>query len=236
MDDWYALLSKAERMDELIRNHWQIMGEIDTQRQVKLVVDEWGAWHQTADVAPGYLFGYFPTLRDALVSGITLDIFNRHADKVAMANAAQLVNNIHTSFLAAGDKFTVTPVFHVFEMYAAHQGGTSVRTAVLAPRLKPEAAHGLNALSGSCSLHGKRAVLTVVNAHHESAVETEIAVRGARLSPVAATVLTSKDIHAHNDFENPRALEPATEKLSGGSPFVHSFPPASVTRLEFDLG
>jgi alpha-N-arabinofuranosidase len=212
------------------------MGEIDTQHQVKLIVDEWGAWHQTADVAPGYLFGYFPTLRDALVSGITLDIFNRHADKVAMANAAQLVNNIHTSFLAAGDKFTVTPIFHVFEMYAPHQGGTSVRTEMLAPRIKAEAAHGL-ALSGSCSLHSRHAVLTVVNPDDQNAQETEITARGARLTPVSSTVLTSKDIHGHNDFERPNALEPVTEKISGGGPsFMHSFPPASVTRLEFDLG
>jgi alpha-N-arabinofuranosidase len=236
VNDWYELLSKADHMEELIRNHWQIMGEIDTQHQVKLIVDEWGAWHQTADVAPGYLFGYFPTLRDALVSGITLDIFNRHADKVAMANAAQLVNNIHTSFLAAGDKFTVTPIFHVFEMYAPHQGGTSVRTEMLAPRIKAEAAHGL-ALSGSCSLHSRHAVLTVVNPDDQNAQETEITARGARLTPVSSTVLTSKDIHAHNDFERPNALEPVTEKISGGGPsFMHSFPPASVTRLEFDLG
>ena len=237
VNDWYALLSKADRMEELIRNHWQIMGEIDTQHQVKLIVDEWGAWHQTADVAPGYLFGYFPTLRDALVSGITLDIFNRHADKVAMANAAQLVNNIHTSFLAAGDKFTVTPIFHVFEMYASHQGGTSVRAEILAPRIKAEAAHGLAGLSGSCSLHARRAVLTVVNPDDQNAQETEIAAPGARLTPVSSTVLTSKDIHAHNDFERPNALQPVTEKISGGGQsFTHSFPPASVTRLEFDLG
>src|SRR5579863_8295419 len=236
VDDWYSLLAKAKRMEELIRNHWQIMGEIDAEHRVKLIVDEWGAWHKTADIAPGYLFGYFPTLRDALVSGITLDIFNRHADKVAMANAAQLVNNIHTSFLTSGDKFTVTPVFHVFEMYAAHQGGTSVRTEILTPRLRPESAMGLPTLSGSCSLHGQHLVLTIVNADDQHAQDTEISANVGRLSPVAARVLTSKDIHAHNTFHDPNALEPVDQKPGGGSsPFVYSFAPASVTRLEFDL-
>lgn len=131
-DDWYKLLSSSVKMESLIQNHWSILGEFDKDRKVKLIVDEWGAWHETdPSIDPSYLWAYFPTLRDALVSGLTLDIFNRHADKVAMANAAQLVNNIHTSFVAAGEKFTVTPVFHVFEMYTAHQGGTSVRTLSL---------------------------------------------------------------------------------------------------------
>ncbi len=127
--EWFELLKKADRMEELIRNHWQIMGESDREHRVKLVVDEWGAWHHTdPSIDPRYLWAYFPTLRDALVSGITLDTFNRHADKVVMANAAQLINNIHTSFVAREDKFTVTPVFHVFEMYAAtprRNGGSS---------------------------------------------------------------------------------------------------------------
>lgn len=151
-------------MEELVRNHWQIMGETDKDHLLKLVVDEWGAWHHTdPTIDPSYLWAYFPTLRDALVSGITLDIFNRHADKVAMANAAQLINNIHSSFLAVGEKFTVTPVFHVFDMYAPHQGGTSVRTSLGASTIGT-AQHSLPALSGSCSMKGKRAVLTVVNA------------------------------------------------------------------------
>ncbi len=237
MDDWYSLLAKSNRMEDLINTHWKIMGEIDTEHRVKLCVDEWGAWHQTAtDINPRFLFGYYPTLRDALVSGITLDTFNRHADKVVMANAAQLVNNIHTSFLADGDRFTVTPVFHVFEMYAAHHGGTSVRTVFSAPSLSDKAANGLWGLGGSCSLHGKHAVLTVVNPDAKSPSETEIEFRGARISGVQATVLSAGDIHAHNTFEHPRALEPASEKVSfSGSPMVYRFAAASVTRLEFDL-
>ena len=153
-----------------------------------------------------------------------------------MANAAQLVNNIHTSFLADGDRFTVTPVFHVFEMYAAHHGGTSVRTIFSAPSLPDKSANGLWGLGGSCSLHGKHGVLTVVNPDAQNARETEIEFRGARISGMQATVLSSSDIHAHNTFEHPQALEPARVKVSaGGSPMLHEFAPASVTRLEFDL-
>jgi alpha-L-arabinofuranosidase len=134
--------------------------------------------------------------------------------------------------VAVGDRFTVTPVFHVFDMYAAHQGGTSVRTEFSAARVS----HGLAGLTGSCSLHGKHGVLTVVNPDVQNTQETEISVRGAQLSGVKATVLTSSDIHARNTFEHPHALEPIDERNVRGSGGVYRFAPASVTRLEFELG
>jgi len=97
--EWYELLGRADRMESLITEHWAIMGGIDTKHRVKLIVDEWGAWHARAkDMPETYLWAYPGTLRDALVSGLTLDTFNRHADKVVMANAAQLINTfIHCS-------------------------------------------------------------------------------------------------------------------------------------------
>lgn len=234
--EWYEMLARSVRMEELIRMHWQIMGEIDTQHRVKLVVDEWGAWHRTADVAPNFLFGYFPSMRDALVSGLTLDTFNRHADKIVMANAAQLINNIHSSFMASGDRFVSTPVAHVFEMYAAHQGRTAVRAEISSPRLAQPEAKGLPSLAGSCSIQDKRAVLTVTNSDHANAVETVLSARGARISNVRATVLKAAELRAHNSFENPNAVQPAAASVSGGGEqMVYSFAPASVTRLEFDL-
>jgi alpha-N-arabinofuranosidase len=224
-------------METLVTNHWQIMGETDPQHHVKLVVDEWGAWHHTdPTIDPSYLWAYFPTLRDALVSGLTLDTFNRHADKVAMANAAQLINDIHTSFLAVGSKFTVTPIFHVFEMYAAHQGGTSIRTEILAPPPASAAAKGLPGLAGSCSLKGKQGVMTIVNPDVQNVQETEIAIRGARITSMRATVLTSSDIHARNTFDQPHAVEPRpAQNVAVANPVVYSFPAASVTRLDFVL-
>ncbi|MBV8864646.1 MAG: alpha-L-arabinofuranosidase, partial [Acidobacteriaceae bacterium] len=234
---WYELLRKASYMEELISNHWTIMGEVDTKHQVKLVVDEWGAWHHTdPSINPSYLWAYYPTLRDALVSGITLDTFNRHAEKVTMACAAQMINNIHTSFIAVDDRFTVTPVFQVFEMYAPHQGGTSVRTLFSAGKLSGETAHGLAGLSGSCSIKGKQAVLTVVNPDLKNAAETEIAVRSAQIHSAKITVLTSTNMRAHNTLDQPHALEPMEDaSATGGTPLVYSFKPASVTRLEFTL-
>src|SRR5579859_1890957 len=121
-------------MESLIRDHWTAMGEVDREHRVKLVVDEWGAWHHSGtEVARWHLFGQTSTMRDALVAALTLDTFNRHADKVAMANVAQLINNLHSLFLADGDKFVATPSFHVFAMYRPHHNATSVRVDVQAP-------------------------------------------------------------------------------------------------------
>lgn len=240
VDDWYELLGKAIEMEPLIQRQWAAMAETDRQHRVKLIVDEWGAWHHAGtEVDPTYLFGQTSTMRDALVAALTLDIFNQHADKLVMANVAQLINNLHSLFLAREDKFIVTPNFHVFEMYAAHQGGQAVRTAWLAQPLGPSPARHpqLNALSGSCSLHDRQVVLTIVNTHHSAELETEIAVRGASIQAGSARTLASGDIHAHNSFEHPDAVEPKETTVgAAGKVLTHKFPPASVTRLQLELG
>jgi alpha-N-arabinofuranosidase len=238
--EWYELLGKADRMESLINRTWAVMGGTDLEHRVKLVVDEWGAWHrQSDDVPASFLFGYPGTLRDGLVAALTLDTFNRHADKVVMANVAQLINTIQSLFVASEDKFIVTPTFYVFEMYAAHQGGTSLRTQFSAPTISYQSgatSSHLWGLSGSASLHEKQLVLTVVNPHASDERETEILVRGARIKSAEATILTAADIHAHNSFANPRALDVRKAEVSvRGEPLMHKFPPASVTCLQFSL-
>jgi len=221
-------------------SHWQVMGEGDRERRVKLVGDEWGAWHKmTTNVDPTHLFGQQSTIRDALVAGLTLDTFNRHADKVAMANIAQLINCIQSLFLAHEDKFLLTPTYHVFAMYAAHQGATAVRTVTSAPPVSwtdgQKQQRSLWGLNGSASVKGDVVTLTVTNPHLTEPREAEIAVRGrgGAMRSVAATTLAARDVHDHNTFEAPRTVVPATAPVTmSGSPFVYRFPAASVTKLE----
>lgn len=264
-DEWYELLARSDRMESLIKQHWQVMEEYDPTHRVKLIVDEWGAWHAQAGGLPdSHLFGYPGTLRDGLVSALTLDTFNRHADKVVMANVAQLINTIHSLFVAYDDKFVATPNFHVFEMYAAHQNGQSLRTMFSAPavsfkRAAPNIPQGGQAqmtpqqraqlqaaqqnlngtmwgLQGSASVNGKTLTLTVVNPHATEVRETAIAVRGGKVTSGQATTLTSSDIHTYNSFEKPQGLVPTngTVQVQSGS-LVYRFPAASVTRLTLVL-
>ncbi len=251
-DEWYQMLWQADVMDALVAQHWQAMGEYDKERKVKLVVDEWGAWHRNTPLGPAYLFSYIPSLRDALVSAITLDIFNRHAEKLAMCNDAQLVNNINTLFLAMEDRFVPTTIFHVFDMYKSHQGGRSLRMVCDAPEIPfdvgpngvrpPGSAaiarngKSLWGLAGSASLHGKTLVVTVVNPRASEPQAVEVSLRGGEAKSAQVTVLTAPDIHAHNDFDHPDAVVPKTAPASvSGSRFSWSFQPASVTKLEIDL-
>lgn len=162
---------------------------------------KWGAWYGNGTrLSEQYNLSQQSTMRDALLSGITLDIFQKHADKMAMANVAQSINCIHSLMLAQEDKFTVTPVFHVFQMYMPHRSGTAVRAEFSAETIVNKLAMvgpvdgnsavgsiaadaRLAGLSGSASIaagNPKALTLTVVNPHLERAMTAEIAIAGHR--------------------------------------------------------
>jgi alpha-N-arabinofuranosidase len=133
----------------------------------------------------------------------------------------------------------VTPVGHVFAIYAAHQGGQGLRTIFSAPTIdydrdgKPASFWGLK---GSASQHGKELVLTVVNPSVGQARETEVAIRGASIQSGSATTLTNSDIHAHNTFEHRDVVVPQRKGLEiKGKMLNYIFPAASVTKLELSL-
>ena len=237
--DWYELLREGDRMEGLIEGHWQVMSEIDKQHHLKLVVDEWGPWYKPgSEATTGDILEQMPTLRDAVFSGMTLDIFNRHPEKVAMANCAQLINCLNSLYLAHEDKFVVTPVGQVFAMYAAHQGGQAVPAIFSSPSItyqrdgKPAT---FWALKGSASLHDKVLLLTVVNPDVSQPRETEIVVRGAAVKSGQPTLLTNPDIHAHNTFDQPSNVVPETRELKIAGSLVFTFPAASVTALRLEL-
>jgi alpha-L-arabinofuranosidase len=239
-EEWYELLNQADQMESLITNHWNVMGEIDRTRRIKLVVDEWGAWYKPgSEVNNTHLLGQQSTIRDAVLAGLTLDTFQRHAEKIGAAAIAQLVNCLQALFIAHEDKFALTPTYHVFDMYAVHQN----RKAVRAMFSSPPSAYTRNgqpatmrALTGSASVQGKQLTLTVTNADAKDSRQAEIAVRGAAIKTVRAFTLTAGDLHAHNTFADPRRVEPAEIRVEQtGNPLVHVFSPASVTRFDIEL-
>jgi alpha-N-arabinofuranosidase len=236
-DEWYEMLAQADLMESLITGHWAVMGEIDRRHRVKLVVDEWGTWHKPgSEVHPSHHLGQQSSMRDALVAGLTLDIFHRHADKVVMANVAQLVNCLQSLFLTDGARLLTTPTYHVFAMYAPHAGAQSVRTQVSAPRIsyaRVREQGSVVGLAGSASRSDRVVTLTVVNTHATEPSVATIAIRGGRAASARAVALSAPDIHAHNTFDRPSDVAPTVETpiaVDGGA-IVHRFAPASVTRL-----
>ena len=207
---------------------------------MKLVVDEWGTWHKdTTAVAAHHLFGSVQTMRDALVAGITLDTFQRHTDKVAMANVAQLVNCIQTLFLASGDNFCVTPTYHVFAMYRDHRNGQSLRTQFSAPKIPYQyegKSQHVTRLAGSASLLNGTLTITGVNNHLTEALETTVQLHGASAKDARGWALTGPDVHAHNDFTTPDQVKPQTLAVTAsGSTLRVTLPAASVVKIQAAL-
>lgn len=262
-DEFYDLLTRGSIMERVVTDHWKAMNnpQIATgQPQVKLVVDEWGAWYgKGTELGSVYNLSQQSTMRDALLTGITLDIFQRHADKVGVAAVAQSINCIHSLMLAQEDKFTLTPTFHVFQMYLPHRGAQAIRAEFTAPTIQNPLANApipvggnsytgsldavktLAGLSGSASIstsgNGKLLTLTVVNPHLDRPITTDISIRAASISSAHGTVLASADVHDHNDFAHPDAIRPApasTRQPAGGR-LTHTFPAASVTTLQLTL-
>jgi alpha-N-arabinofuranosidase len=240
VEEWYELLREGDRMEQLITSHWQALAPYDPQRRVKLAVDEWGAWYKPGtEIVPTHQLGQQNTMRDAVLAGLTLDIFYRHADKVGLAAIAQLVNCLQSLFFADGDRFVVTPTYHVFAMHVDHQGGDSVRTLVSAPRVnhmrdgKPATFWGLN---GAASVKDKRVVLTLVNPGATEARETEIVVRGANARAARVTQLAANALNAHNTFDAPDVVKPAEGQARVGAGIVTvNVPAASVMKIDLDL-
>jgi alpha-N-arabinofuranosidase len=239
-EEWYALLRTGYQMEQIIVDQWAVMGEYDREHRVKLVVDEYGSWHgEGTEIDPTHIFGQQITIRDALLTALTLDCFNRHAEKVDMANCAQLVNNLNALFLAHEDKFWATPNFYVFEMYAAHQGAQAVRAAFTAPRISPSItgfSKGFWGLQGSASLSGKSLTITAVNPSTDTPREARVRIRGGNVASAKATVLNSNDIHAHNTYEQQDTVVPKQAAVRIEEQVLwFSFPPSSVTKLELEL-
>ena len=259
-DEYYDLLTRGSIMERVVTDHWHAMGTVEGQPKVKLVVDEWGAWYgKGTELAPEYNLSQQSTMRDALLTGITFDIFQRHADKVAVAAVAQSINCIHSLMLAQGDKFTVTPTFHVFQMYLPHSGAQAVRAEFTASSISNplanapipaggnsyrgslDASKTLAGLSGSASVatsgNGKQITLTVVNPHLDQPLTTEVVVHGAIIASATGTVLNEADVHAHNDFDHPNAVHPrpATTGQPTAGRLLHTFPAASVTTLNLTV-
>jgi alpha-N-arabinofuranosidase len=240
-DQWYEMLDKANRMEQLITDQWAALGEFDREHKIKLIIDEWGCWHPAGtEINPHHLFEQMGCLRDAMAAALTLDTFNRHADKVDMANIAQLVNNLHSLFLADGDRFVATPTFHVFEMYKPHQGARAVRLALEAPQVDFRAEgkdRKLFRVAGSASVKGKDLTLTLVHTHVTEPAEVSIQLRDGKASEgVQQTVLSHEKLNAHNTFENPNQVMPKTTTLkSSGSSIKCVLPPASINRMDLRL-
>lgn len=207
--DWIFQLKNALRMENLIVAHGAIMDRHDPKKRVALIVDEWGAWHAVEPgTNPGFLYQQ-NTIRDALVAGLTLNIFNQHCERVRMANIAQTVNVLQAMILTEGPRMVLTPTYHVFEMYTVHHDATMLPVEIrnAAYTFENEA---IPVVSASASRDpAGRIHLTLCNTDPNNAARVLCGLTGATANRIgAARVLTAPAITAHNSFERPNDVKP----------------------------
>jgi len=229
--EWHATLVRTLRMDEFIQKHSAIMDKYDPQKRVGLMVDEWGTWY---DKEPGRDLGALyqqNILRDAVAAAINLNIFHKHADRVKMANIAQMINVLQAMILTDNEKMVLTPTYHVFRMYRVHQGATLIPVDLTAPEYKLGDA-SVPSLSATASRDSEgRLHLSVVNLDPNRAAEITAT---TSIRSVSGEVLTVSVMNAMNTFDHPNTVKPAPfsgHKLEG-SRLSLNIPAKSVVVLE----
>lgn len=234
--EWFTLLRNAGRMDELITRHSAIMDQHDPSRRVALIVDEWGAWHRVErGTNPGFLYQQ-NTIRDALVAGLTLNIFHKHAARVRMANLAQMVNVLQSVILTDKERMLLTPTYHVLKMYQVHQGAEALDWTLESGACTGDSE--LPLVSASASRNAQGTVhLSVCNLDPEEETVLTVDVRGwgDRLK-VSGDLLTGPALDSHNTFEAPEAVKPVPFrgfKLNGAL-LELVLPPGSVSVLKVE--
>jgi alpha-N-arabinofuranosidase len=207
-EDWFETLKLASRMDEFIKRHGMIMDRHDPGKKVGLFVDEWGTWYQVeAGTNPGFLYQQ-NSLRDALVAGLTLNIFNNHCDRVRMANIAQTVNVLQALILTQGEKMILTPTYHVFDMYKVHQDATllPVRIQCAQYSFKNEK---IPALSVSASLNKEGKIhISLCNLDPNQSLDVICDTQGTQAGIISGHLLTAEKMTSHNTFDDPNAVVP----------------------------
>jgi alpha-N-arabinofuranosidase len=233
-EQYFTIMKKALFMDELVTRHATIMDKYDKAKRVALVVDEWGGWYDVEpNTNPGFLFQQ-NTIRDAILAGATLNIFNNHADRVRMANLAQTVNVLQAVVLTNEEKMLLTPTYHVMEMYTVHHDATMIPLEVRTTDYT-FGADKLPAVSASASKDSQGLVhITLVNVDANKAQDVTIDVRGGKHTSVSGRILTSDKLQDYNSFDQPGKVKPAPFKDASisGSTLKVKLPPHSVVVLE----
>ena len=233
-EEYFTTMKRALQMEELVTKHSAVMDKYDPQKKKSLAVDEWGGWY---DVEPGtngaFLFQQ-NTMRDAMIAGATLNIFNNHCDRVKMANLAQIINVLQAVILTKEEKLVLTPTYHVMEMYNVHHDATMLPVEVSSNKyiLGKDT---LTAVWASASKDKKGLThISLVNVDAKKVQTVSININGATYKNVTGRILTSDKLQNYNSFENPNKIVPAVFNSAqlNGSKLNLNIPPFSVVVLE----
>ena len=234
-DDYYETLTKTIEIDEILRNHIAIMDAYDPQRRVALLLDEWGTWY---NVEPGHNPGHLfqqNTMRDAIVAALNLNIFTKYAERLKMANIAQVVNVLQSMVLTKGPEMVLTPTYHVFRMFNVHQNATRVPVDYECGTLMSKSGRVMENFSVAASRDASGALhITLANPSLDKAQTLEVSFDSLNPKIISGEILKAAKINAYNDFGKAAAVAPAAFKdfKKTGKTLKVTLPAASVVVLE----
>ena len=206
--DWARSMERTWKTDEMIARHSQILDRHDAKGRVGISFSEWGAWWATDKNRPSNLF-QSNTLRDAIIAGLTLNIFHNHAARVRMANIAQMANVLQSLVLTDKEKMLLTPTYHVFDLYQPHQGARLLPTTVTAPNYSLDGVT-VPSLSVSASRAASGEItLSVVNLDPHRAANLQIDSKDPKVRTATGRVITAASMDARPEFGKPDPLVPA---------------------------
>lgn len=234
-NEYNSTICKAYYMDELIKNHLAMMQSVQPDGNIKLIVDEWGTWY---DVEPGTNPGFLyqqSTMRDAIVAALTLNIFNKHADKIIMANIAQTVNVLQSVILTDGEKMVKTPTYYVFKMYKEHQNNTLLGSYITSENIesKNDRNKQFPQLIESASTDENGTIYsTITNTSSVKSAKIKCQIADTKVDSIYAEIICG-ECHDKNDFENQDKVKTVKftdyKKLKDG--FTSVIPACSVVKF-----
>ena len=226
------ILKTTLEMDGLIAKHSAIMDKYDPQKKIALVVDEWGAWYAPLPGSnPGFLVQQ-NSLRDAVLAALNLNILARHADRVRMANIAQMINVLQAMILTDKETMVLTPTYHVFRMYVPFQDATFVPVTFDAGTYT----HGDVTLPRIDAIAARDAAgtlwLAVTNLDPTRPVDIAARLSGIGGKTATGETLTAPAVDSVNTFDAPETVtpKPVSAKVQGDQ-LTLTLEPKSVTVL-----
>jgi len=232
-DQWISTLAHTLRMDGFIAQNSAVMDKYDPGKKLAFDVDEWGTWYDPeGGREPGFLYQQ-NTLRDALVAALNFNIFHRHADRVRMANIAQMVNVLQAMILTDGPKMVLTPTYHVFHMFRPFQDATLLPADLQTPDYKLGAVSVPSISVSAARTSDGRIVVALVNLDPGHAMPVTVAIDGVNVAKVSGEILTASAMDARNTFDAPNAIRPVpfTGASLGGGKLSLTLPAKSVVVL-----
>lgn len=231
---YFKTMKSALKMEELVTKHSAIMDKYDPTKKVAMMVDEWGAWYEVEKgTNPGFLYQQ-NTMRDAVLAGATLNIFNNHADRVQMANLAQCVNVLQSVILTDKAKMITTPTYHVMKLYSVHQDAKLLPVNFQSPMYTYNG-ESLPAVSVSASKDKNNAVhISLVNVDAKAKNKVEIDVKDLGVKNFTAMIISSPKLQDYNSFDTPNKIVPTVFKSfeNKKGKLEITIPPFSVVVLE----